>query len=426
MATLAWRFAPLAFCGGLLGVPHGATADECPMVNKSLRSIQPERPHSAKLQIINKAELPLNVIWVNHKGEENQDSSYDIDIDVDDYIINTHTGHSFRVYADLPHKPLLREIQVKSGFEKLTVQGCDSAKPIPFAAAKSRETEFVSLVHNQQLPCEPANQSSKWSCIRPISSTEYNARPHDGRLYGFSTKEEASGRGIGTIWDTGYVSHIPQIPRFTNGTGFLKMSWSQQMKDILVDFYNERKKGGPKDSVKPHEPIPGGYTNNHVIHLSKLDLTPFRRVMGSLVREMKDYLEWWTGRRLHHTATFGIRIYHRDSMLIDHVDRADTHLASAVIQVAQEVDEDGGWPLEVIDQAGNCYEVFLQPQELVLYEGGRFRHGRPMRLKGTSFANLFSHFAPADWHGPGKSPKYDGHLDENGYLRPDMPFHIEI
>ena len=42
----------------------------------------------------------------------------------------------------------------------------------------------------------------------------------------------------------------------------------------------------------------------------------------------------------------------------------------------------------------------MQPGELVLYEGAWLRHGRPMRFKGDSFANVFSHFAPPDWHGP--------------------------
>ena len=40
-----------------------------------------------------------------------------------------------------------------------------------------------------------------------------------------------------------------------------------------------------------------------------------------------------------------------------------------------------------------------------------------MRFNGTSFANIFSHFAPLDWHGPNKSPRYDGLLDSKGFLQ---------
>eukprot|EP00037_Helgoeca_nana_P000037 m.19830 g.19830 ORF g.19830 m.19830 type:complete len:173 (+) comp10048_c1_seq1:1-519(+) len=111
-------------------------------------------------------------------------------------------------------------------------------------------------------------------------------------------------------------------------------------------------------------------------------------------------MQWWTQMRLRHTSTYGVRVYRRDAMLINHVDRVDTHLASAVVQVAQEVDEDGGWPLEVMLGNKAVGEVYLQPGEMVLYEGAWLRHGRPMRFKGTEFANLFTHFAPFDWSGP--------------------------
>jgi prolyl 4-hydroxylase len=91
-------------------------------------------------------------------------------------------------------------------------------------------------------------------------------------------------------------------------------------------------------------------------------------------------------------------------MLINHLDIASTHLASAVIQVGQELDTDGGWPLEVMnpDGTGALTEVYLQPGEMVLYEGARLKHGRPMRFKGEEFGNIFTHFAPVDWKGPGE------------------------
>ena len=69
-----------------------------------------------------------------------------------------------------------------------------------------------------------------------------------------------------------------------------------------------------------------------------------------------------------------------------------THIASAVLQIAQDVDE--GWPLEILDHHGNAALIYLQPGEMVLYEGASFKHGRPMRFKGNMFANIFTHFAP--------------------------------
>ena len=141
------------------------------------------------------------------------------------------------------------------------------------------------------------------------------------------------------------------------------------MREILLPWYAEH-----VGEMAPHETIGGGYTNSHVVRMSKLDMDSHRAVRRALVSEMRDVLEWWTGRSLVHTSTFGVRIYHRGSMLINHVDRpvyyhpassptthydatapkryrpaaqcdthllssrlrrSDTHLASAVIQLAQ-------------------------------------------------------------------------------------------
>merc|ERR1712187_19481 len=119
-----------------------------------------------------------------------------------------------------------------------------------------------------------------------------------------------------------------------------------------------------------------------------------------IIDEMRDVLEWWTQTLLKHETTFGLRIYQRGSMLLNHVDRKESHIASAVIQVAQSTDEDGGWPLEVVHpHQDGLYEVYLQPGEMVLYEGARVIHGRPMRFKGDSFGNIFSHFSPKNWKG---------------------------
>merc|ERR1719336_2537226 len=87
-------------------------------------------------------------------------------------------------------------------------------------------------------------------------------------------------------------------------------------------------------------------------------------------------------------------------MLINHVDRKDTHILSAILQIAQDVDiPNGGWPLELLLPHGRVAEVYMQPGELVLYEGAWIRHGRPKRFCGNGYANIFSHFAPFTWTG---------------------------
>merc|ERR1712192_29538 len=104
-------------------------------------------------------------------------------------------------------------------------------------------------------------------------------------------------------------------------------------------------------------------------------------------------MEAWSNRTLMHTDTYGIRIYKRDSMLLDHIDRQGTHVISAVVQVDQDCDE--GWPLTVEDEDGTMKEIYLQPGDIALYEGSRIFHGRSRVSKCNYMANLFSHYSPS-------------------------------
>lgn len=403
----------VALAAGLLLRP--GLARECPQPDPGFKS-KPDGK-KADLRLTNHVGAAVAVSWVDDNGEEAPPNV--VINSAETGAVNTFVGHALRIRTDDAAKTLVTELRVTDTTATVSVAPCGVVPPIKAKRRGDRKVEMEGLVHDQHVPCDPPGRSSLWSCVRMIAKENYSQRLKDPPPeYGFATKVEAGGRKVHEQWDHGYTSHMKKVPRLANTSGFLKMSFSQKLKDILMPFWKTHGIGGPQDSVVPHEPIQGGYTNSHMVPLSKLDLDKFRHIQRQVHAEMKDYLEWWTDKPLNPTSTFGVRIYHRESMLIDHVDRADTHLASAVIQIDQDVDEDGGWPLEIIDAEGNCNEVYLQPGELVLYEGGRFRHGRPMRFKGTYFANIFSHFAPMDWKGPGKSPKFDGHLDEHGWLLP--------
>ena len=109
---------------------------------------------------------------------------------------------------------------------------------------------------------------------------------------------------------------------------------------------------------------------------------------------LQPIVEAWCGHHVEPTFVYGIREYHRGSVLNVHRDRLDTHVASAIINVAQEVDND--WPLYIEDNHYRGHEVYLQPGEMVLYEGCRLAHGRPSAFCGERFANVFVHFSLAD------------------------------
>lgn len=171
------------------------------------------------------------------------------------------------------------------------------------------------------------------------------------------------------------------------------MRFTKKLMDALRWWERYYKANGEGE----REFVPLGYTNAKTHVQSILSLDYHRDIHSMITKEMQAILEWWTNMPLKHTATYGVRTYHRGNVLIDHVDRHDTHVASAVLQMSQHTDVGGGWPLEVMLPNDAVGEVYLQPGELVLYEGAWLRHGRPMKFRGRNFSNVFAHFRPSDW-----------------------------
>ena len=77
------------------------------------------------------------------------------------------------------------------------------------------------------------------------------------------------------------------------------MNMTDALRDALLPWYEEKKRDG---SMKPHERIPGGYTNNEPppdgIQMDKINLDRFPRTHATIVREMREILQWWTGLEL--------------------------------------------------------------------------------------------------------------------------------
>ena len=117
-----------------------------------------------------------------------------------------------------------------------------------------------------------------------------------------------------------------------------------------------------------------------------------------IIAELQQVCEAWSGQKLEHTALYGIRVYKNGTDLKMHRDRPNTHIVSAILNVAQQADE--VWPLTIEDHGYRTHEVTLAPGELLLYEGARLKHGRTHPLQGDFFANVFIHFCPQDWWGP--------------------------
>lgn len=361
---------------------------KCPELS-GLKSVHPTDPvHSQRrIRVVVHSRLPVDalVYWVDFEGNENAPVELPA---LDTAILHSYKDHRFRVRA-FTDDLLVQEFIVQSKGIDFIIDPCGKLVDFKFQLyEEGRDEEFKALTHDQNAACD--GPSSQWSCVRKLTEEQFRSRPIDE--YGFHADETTPNR-VGLQIDSTYVQHICAVPMLDKtGVGFLKMSQTKRMRDILLPFYERA-----AEFIETHPIIPGNYTNIDIIGQSKIDLDKHQVIRLAVVKEMQQVLQWWTGMRLKHTSTFGIRIYRRGSMLIDHVDRKDTHLASAVIHIGREVDPDGGWPLEVLLGDKTVGEVYLQPGEMVLYEGAWMRHGRPMRFKGESFANLFSHFAPPEY-----------------------------
>ena len=107
---------------------------------------------------------------------------------------------------------------------------------------------------------------------------------------------------------------------------------------------------------------------------------------------MQKPLEKWSRIELNPTYVYWIRDYKKGAVLVPHRDRKNTHIISAIINIAQDIDEE--WPLIIEDHYYRKHKVYLEPGEIIFYESARLLHGRPDPLKGRSYANIFCHFSP--------------------------------
>lgn len=180
------------------------------------------------------------------------------------------------------------------------------------------------------------------------------------------------------------------IPNYTV-SGLHKTTLNKDLFEKLNQFYSANR------TQLSEEHVPGDFIENAQKHRPKssslIDLNDELR--QAVHDELKPLMEAWSEQPLQPTYVYGIREYHRGAKLKMHRDRLETHIISAIINVAQNVDED--WPLVIEDNAYRVHHVLLKPGEIVFYEGGRLLHGRPIPFNGESFANIFCHFKPTSY-----------------------------
>jgi len=130
--------------------------------------------------------------------------------------------------------------------------------------------------------------------------------------------------------------------------------------------------------------------------------------MRKLIEDtMKPILADWArlpASDLKLTAIYGIRMYHNGSVLYDHVDREETHVLSAILELEkipldpeQEALGKEDWPLHILSHAGKQFKLPNRPGQAILYESATCAHGRPDVFHGREVANIFVHFSPTGW-----------------------------
>ena len=190
---------------------------------------------------------------------------------------------------------------------------------------------------------------------------------------------------------------LPLILPATHSLGFIKRKMPYGLHDKLVRFYRKWYHN------KRNEDEEDGFNYFNVkTHMISLDNDPEERnqIANEIIKPV--LLQWahsngWTNiTDLDFHAFYGIREYSRGVHLENHVDRVDTHVFSAILQIAQSGVEDS-WPLQVIGFDGKLVDITLEPGEMILYEGHKLIHGRPYPFNGSKYVNAFVHFSPKGW-----------------------------
>jgi hypothetical protein len=177
--------------------------------------------------------------------------------------------------------------------------------------------------------------------------------------------------------------------------GFKKIKLPAEIFRPLKEFFDANKDRSKSENW-------GGRGNTYVNHwesptrmvsMEDRDYPGSAALKQRIWDQVQPIIEEWVGRKVHPTSLYGIRVYSDGAMLATHVDRLPL-VSSCIIQVDQDLDEP--WPIEVISHAGKAYNVTMEPGDMTLYESHTVLHGRPFKMKGRYYANLFVHYEPVD------------------------------
>jgi len=194
----------------------------------------------------------------------------------------------------------------------------------------------------------------------------------------------------------------PKKFRFFTKVGFKVAQIPAQILASLRSYFLEgRLKHSRPENMGAFDPNLSGRQSDTWL----LDLSP--QLRSEVEEAMQPILANWARlpvSDLKLTAIYGVRMYHNGSVLYEHVDREETHVLSAILELeklaldpVKEALGNEEWPLHILDHAGKKHTVPYQPGQAILYESATCDHGRPELYRGREVASVFVHFAPKGW-----------------------------
>jgi prolyl 4-hydroxylase len=188
------------------------------------------------------------------------------------------------------------------------------------------------------------------------------------------------------------LQHFNKQAGFT-AAGFQKDFLPKKVSQKVERYWSKNKGKWREESY----PI-GDTTSNHwssPTYRVALDESGLRgsskSMKESIIETTKERLQNWTGEKLRLSSSpTSIRVYSSGATVSPHVAQLPQVVASAIINVAQDVNE--AWPMEVVAGDGTTRQVTLLPGEMLLIESSSIIQGSPLPLQGKYAATMVVHF----------------------------------
>ena len=178
----------LALCSGQMepGKKNAAKLPDC-LASTDLES---QALGSKKVELVWQNELnrDIEVYWIGMDKQRTEHFTTNIGAGGRETQFS-YAGHCFRARIS-PEGTVVSEYCVPDDGKNrvlASVTPCGTVDEPPKLWAPGRDAEFEALAHDPAAPCEPADDSRQWSCVRLLSPADVAAR--NSSDYGFQPSE---------------------------------------------------------------------------------------------------------------------------------------------------------------------------------------------------------------------------------------------